>query len=211
MIGTVISDILDGGTLLSESKADVCEIDLADTEKPAVRLSTKTTRSLRWSESATSRFYEVLERCGSDFTAMQCMMDGYTRRELVLKFQREQRRNPFAVVAALQHSAERPTTEDLHEVRYPAVQRPSSYVKTASSNEDALAAVDRAFSSDSESVKRPEPVQPPPAKRRPPMTLPRFATPAALHSSDSLLKAACSDAALFTPSPCVPDGVAVAG
>ena len=58
-------------------------------------------KSDRWTADQTEAFYDALRMFGTDFYIISCMFPGKTRRQIKLKFVREERNNPTAVKAAL--------------------------------------------------------------------------------------------------------------
>lgn len=58
-------------------------------------------KSDRWTADQTEAFYDALRMFGTDFYIISRMFPGKTRRQIKLKFVREERSNPIAVKAAL--------------------------------------------------------------------------------------------------------------
>ena len=58
-------------------------------------------KSDRWTSDQTEAFYDALRMFGTDFYIISCMFPGKTRRQIKLKFVREEKSNPAAVKAAL--------------------------------------------------------------------------------------------------------------
>ncbi|KAH8852610.1 Transcription factor TFIIIB component B'' [Schistosoma japonicum] len=57
----------------------------------------------KWSERETTRFYRALSTIGTDFYLMEKMFPHRKRPELVSKFKREEKRNPYLVNQALRN------------------------------------------------------------------------------------------------------------
>ncbi|CAH8833330.1 unnamed protein product [Trichobilharzia szidati] len=57
----------------------------------------------RWTERETTRFYRALSTIGTDFYVMEKMFPRRKRSELVSKFKREEKRNPYLVNQALRN------------------------------------------------------------------------------------------------------------
>ncbi|VDQ08364.1 unnamed protein product, partial [Trichobilharzia regenti] len=57
----------------------------------------------RWTERETTRFYRALSTIGTDFYVMEKMFPRRKRSELVNKFKREEKRNPYLVNQALRN------------------------------------------------------------------------------------------------------------
>ena len=55
----------------------------------------------RWSEKDTEDFYKCLQECGTDFSLMELLFPGRTRRQLRNKFKLEERCNPERIEEAL--------------------------------------------------------------------------------------------------------------
>ena len=56
----------------------------------------------KWGIEETRLFYDALRQCGTEFSLMQSMFPGRTRKELKSKFQREEKRHPELVKLTLQ-------------------------------------------------------------------------------------------------------------
>lgn len=69
----------------------------------------------RWEDTETMSFYEALRKYGSDFSVLESVLPGRSRRQLKLKFKREEREYPEKIDAALngQHigGKDNPTTQ----------------------------------------------------------------------------------------------------
>lgn len=59
------------------------------------------TPSTRWSKQDTELFYEAVQQFGTDLSLIQQLFTGRTRRQLKLKFKKEERQNPFRLHDAL--------------------------------------------------------------------------------------------------------------
>ena len=57
--------------------------------------------AIKWETEETEQFYLALQKYGCDFSVMEATFEGRTRRQLKLKFKREERDNPKVVDAAL--------------------------------------------------------------------------------------------------------------
>lgn len=57
--------------------------------------------STKWEMPETERFFEALQKFGCDFSLIEASFQGRSRRQLKLKFKREERENPDCVDAAL--------------------------------------------------------------------------------------------------------------
>lgn len=60
----------------------------------------KTPRT-RWSKQDTETFYEAVQQFGTDLSLIQQLFPGRTRRQLKLKYKKEERQNPFRLHDAL--------------------------------------------------------------------------------------------------------------
>ncbi|KAL3377657.1 hypothetical protein AABB24_003853 [Solanum stoloniferum] len=59
------------------------------------------TPSTRWSKQDTELFYEAVQQFGTDLSLIQQLFPGRTRRQLKLKYKKEERQNPFRLHDAL--------------------------------------------------------------------------------------------------------------
>ncbi|KAK4347657.1 hypothetical protein RND71_033996 [Anisodus tanguticus] len=59
------------------------------------------TPSTRWSKQDTQLFYEAVQQFGTDLSLIQQLFPGRTRRQLKLKYKKEERQNPFRLHDAL--------------------------------------------------------------------------------------------------------------
>lgn len=62
----------------------------------------------RWGLEETKKFYEALQRFGTDFTLMQSAFPGRTQRQLKNKFKKEEKAHRALVTLALQPNIARP-------------------------------------------------------------------------------------------------------
>ncbi|CAN4083686.1 unnamed protein product [Withania somnifera] len=59
------------------------------------------TPRIRWSKQDTETFYEAVQQFGTDLSLIQQLFPGRTRRQLKLKYKKEERQNPFRLHDAL--------------------------------------------------------------------------------------------------------------
>lgn len=59
-------------------------------------------KSHAWGVEETKQFYEVLRQVGTEFSLMQSLFPGRTRKQLKAKFQREERAHPELIRKILQ-------------------------------------------------------------------------------------------------------------
>lgn len=59
------------------------------------------TPRIRWSKQDTELFYEAVQQFGTDLSLIQQLFPGRTRRQLKLKYKKEERQNPFRLHDAL--------------------------------------------------------------------------------------------------------------
>jgi len=59
---------------------------------------------LKWGFEETWLFYKALRQCGTEFSLMQSFFPGRTRKQLKLKFQKEEREHPELIRRTLDHS-----------------------------------------------------------------------------------------------------------
>lgn len=61
----------------------------------------KREKATKWSDAETERFFESLEKYGTDFQVMEAVFPGRSRRQLKLKYKKEERGHPERVDRAL--------------------------------------------------------------------------------------------------------------
>ena len=69
--------------------------------------------SLRWTADMTEQFYEGLRLFGTDFMMMATLFPGFTRRQLKLKFSKEERLNEAIIKQLLLHERKTPDLAEL--------------------------------------------------------------------------------------------------
>lgn len=109
-------EIIDGQIVIKESslllqdETELYEDDYEEVEESQTRTSTYATFADKpvvrsWGVEETRRFYEALKQCGTDFSLMLAFFPGRTRRQLKLKFFREERQLPELVKRVLSADA----------------------------------------------------------------------------------------------------------
>mmetsp|Transcript_76 Transcript_76/g.153 ORF Transcript_76/g.153 Transcript_76/m.153 type:complete len:322 (+) Transcript_76:92-1057(+) len=105
-------EIVNGKIVLRESSlmvpvhGPVTHEDFEEVEEgihPTAKYSsfTKHVHSYAWGLEETKHFYEALRQCGTDFTLMQAFFPHRTRKQLKLKFSREEKQHPELVKGTL--------------------------------------------------------------------------------------------------------------
>jgi len=61
----------------------------------------KREKSRRWSRPETDLFFEAVQQCGTDFMTMEHLLPGRSRKQIKLKFNREERDNPTRLANAM--------------------------------------------------------------------------------------------------------------
>lgn len=74
---------------------------------------TKAKRTKLWSRKETLRFYKALNAIGTDFSLMLTLFPGRTRRDLTMKFKKEEKINRMLIDKALME----PNTYDITELQ----------------------------------------------------------------------------------------------
>ncbi len=59
--------------------------------------------AIKWEEAETEKFYNALRLFGTDFSLMERIFPGRTRRQLKLKFKREERNSPEKIDYAMKN------------------------------------------------------------------------------------------------------------
>ena len=84
----------------------------------------------RWGLEETKKFYEALQRFGTDFTLMQSAFPGRTQRQLKNKFKKEEKAHRALVTLALQPNIARPLPSAERRAPQPKILIGSQYVFT---------------------------------------------------------------------------------
>lgn len=86
----------------------------ASTLAPATGFYKRNKRTRDWPPDETIRFYRCLHTIGTDFSLMLQLFPNRTRRDLKLKFKKEERINPALINKALLH----PNRFDIDELKH---------------------------------------------------------------------------------------------
>jgi hypothetical protein len=101
------------------------------------------TPSEKWLPEETDTFFRALGQYGTDFSLIERIMPSRTRRQIKLKFKREEREDPERVMEALRRRAP-PDTDELHaivlQVQTARAARPNAAAAAQLANEQQVLA-----------------------------------------------------------------------
>ena len=97
----------------------------------------------RWSDEMTEQFYEGLRLFGTDFMMMTVLFPGLTRRQLKLKFVKEERTNEETVKQVLIHERKTPDLEELQRLANVVYREPAAVEKELEEDRKRLEEEDR--------------------------------------------------------------------
>jgi transcription factor TFIIIB component B'' len=86
--------VVDGKIVIDEASLVFNKANQKEEQTNSSKSAKRTRAKSKWTQEQTFRFFEALQKYGLDFTLLGQLFPEFSRRELLLKYKREERKDP---------------------------------------------------------------------------------------------------------------------